>query len=170
MPRKFKTSFKAMWLLATTLAFAPTLFAESAPPPRPTCDIYPNCPVPAQVYVVETIGCPPTGVGKVCTQDLPPARISCNESNDGVFACEATPQRMDVPLQYTWFSSRADFRPDGADSPMQNFSCVRGTASAITVVVADNLGRSTQAEIDVMCRVGNTNVFDDPPGPTPSDS
>jgi hypothetical protein len=144
------------------------LHAESPPPPRPTCEVYANnyCPPPSQVYMAEQITCPQAGFGKICTPYLPAAVVHCYGKTSGGVYCEASPQSVNNQLQYNWFSTERSFRADGADAPIQQFACVRNRATTIKVVVADNYGRSTQAEIDVFCRIGDLEEFDDPSNPS----
>jgi hypothetical protein len=140
------------------------LHAEDAPE-RPICEVYANsvCPAPRELYLAEQITCPQAGFGKICSAELPAAIVRCYGKTSGGLYCEASPQPVNNQLQYTWSSSQDGFFPDGADAPIQQFACVTNRATTIKVVVADNYGRSTQAEIDVICRFGDVQEFDDPP-------
>jgi hypothetical protein len=157
-------TFAALFLALTSNV----LHAEPPPPPRPICEVYANniCPTPAELYMTRQIACPGAGFGKICTPALPAAIVNCYQKSAGGVYCEASPQPVDNQLHYTW-SSGNGFFPDGADAPIQQFACVTNSGTAIKVVVSDNYGRSTQAEIDVLCRIGDLNEFGDPVDPDP---
>lgn len=90
----------------------------------------------------------------ICGPQLPPAQIRCRGEGNAT-ECFASPNGLNINLYYTWTSQQINLWAEGPDAW---FSCDRDVSAVISVLISDDIGRTTFAQKLVSCRKPRTGV------------